>query len=313
MQNNELHYPNVVQAVFSQPWAITAEKYATICELVRFRAEGHRYTAEEIAQRIGAGPRAAGAARNGAIAVMPLYGVMVQRHNLMTETSGGLSTEAFGRAFAMALSDPGISAIVLDIDSPGGHVMGTPELADIVYGARGRKPVMAVANSMAASAAYWVASQADEIAVTPSGEVGSIGIVAAHQDISKAEEQDGVKTTLISAGRKKTLGNPYEPLSEEARADIQGQADKYYDMFVRGIARGRGVTPGTVRAGFGEGGMVMAAEAVKLGMADRVATLDQTIERLIGKRSASGGSKAEQNDDDDMDLRSRRLKMMAGA
>ncbi|MCC7371633.1 MAG: S49 family peptidase, partial [Chloroflexi bacterium] len=143
-----------------------------------------------------------------------------------------------------------------------------------------------------ASAAYWIASSADEIVVTPSGEVGSIGVFTAHEDISAALEAEGVTVTLISAGKYKTEGNPFEPLSEEARGAIQARVDDYYSMFVRAVARGRGVKPADVRGGFGQGRVVGADEAVRLGMADRVGTMAQTVERLAGRRGGAG-SRAE--------------------
>lgn len=286
-----MKYPSIVQAVFGEPWAIRPETYAVICDLVRFRAEGGKLSEGEIQARIGAGPVRAGAARNGAIAVLPLYGVMAQRMNLMSAMSGGTSTEQFGRAFQAAMSDPGVSAVVMDIDSPGGSVYGVQELWQLVMDARGAKPIVAVANSRAGSAAYYVATAADEIVVTPSGEVGSIGVIGGHVDISKQEEMIGERVTLVSAGKFKAELSPFAPLSDEAREALQGSIDQYYGMFVGAVARGRGARAADVRTGFGQGRMVGAQDAVRLGMADRVATLDQTIARLVGRPPA--GARAE--------------------
>ena len=137
-----------------------------------------------------------------------------------------------------------------------------------------------MANTLAASAAYWLASAADEMVVTPSGSVGSIGIVAMHEDVSKALEAEGVKVSIVSAGKYKTEGNPYQPLSVEGRAYLQSQVDQFGGMFVDGVARGRKVSSSQVRNGFGEGRMVLAAGAVRAGMADRVATFDETLARF---------------------------------
>src|SRR3990167_10678641 len=250
-------YPQVLQAVYGQPWAIRPEMVAIICELVRFRAGGGGLTADEIRQRIQSERPRPAAPKGGAIAVMPLYGPIFPRANMMQEVSGGTSAEMFGKMFQAAVADPNISAIVLDVDSPGGNVKGIPELWQTIMDARGQKPVVASVNSMAASAAYWIASAADEVAVTPSGEVGSIGVYAAHEDISAAQAKEGVKITLISAGKRKVQGNPFEPLSDEARQDIQGQIDVVYEMFLGAVAQGRGVSASKVRNGYGEGGMVM--------------------------------------------------------
>lgn len=287
-----MQYQNVLDAVFGTPWAIRPEMYQTICAIVRARAEGERLTDDEIQARIGAAPVRPGAARNGSVAVLPLYGVVSQRMNLVNQTSGGTSTELFGRAFQDATRDPGISAIVIDVDSPGGHVFGVEELWQTIISARGSKPIVAVANSTAASSAYWIVSAADEIVVTPSGQVGSIGVIAEHIDQSIAMEQAGLKSTLITAGKKKAQLAPSQPLSDDARADIQDQVNSYYAKFVHSVARGRGVPVATVRDGFGEGGMVLAQDAVRMGMVDRIGTLDQTIARLLGQGTGGRGMRA---------------------
>lgn len=305
-EETELRYPSVVNLVFNQPWAVLPETYAMIRELVLSRALGQTLTAEEVQERIGARRVGAGAARNGAIAVLPLYGVLAQRMNLMTQMSGGTSTELFGKMFQAAVKEPAISAIVLDVDSPGGSVFGVQELAAQVRAARGSKPIVAVANSMAASAAYWIASQADELAVTPGGLVGSIGVLTAHTDESKAEEQAGLKTTLISAGKFKAETSPFAPLSDEARAAIQAEVDAYYAAFVEDVAKGRRTSLSAVRGGFGQGRVVLAQDALAQGMVDTVATLDQVVARLGGRDS--GGARA--SADASVDLRKRRQRLL---
>ena len=280
-----MKYGHIVPAVFGSPWAILPETYVTICEIVRLRASGGRLTEADIAQRLAAAaPRTTARSGPQSIGVLPLYGVLAHRMNMMTAMSGGTSLELAGRALGELVASPQISAIVLDIDSPGGEVNGVTEMAAQVRRARAIKPVVAVANSMAASAAYWIAASASEVVVTPSGQVGSIGVVAAHEDVSAAQERDGVKTTLITAGRFKAEGSPFAPLGDEARADVQARVDEMYGLFVADVAKGRDVPLADVRAGFGEGRLVTAARAVKLGMADRIATLDETLSRLAGKR-----------------------------
>ena len=227
--------------------------------------------------------------------MLPLTGVIMHRANMFSEFSGGTSTEKFTAAFRQLVADPMIKAIVLDVDSPGGTVAGVEELASEIFKAREQKPIYAVANALAASAAYWIASSATELIVTPSGLVGSIGVYAAHQDISEFAKQAGVKVTLVSAGKYKTEGNEFEPLSDEARAALQARVDEYYGMFVKAVARNRGVSPSDVRGGFGEGRVVGAKQAVALGMADRVATLDETLARLGVSRMPQGMSAASES------------------
>jgi signal peptide peptidase SppA len=133
----------------------------------------------------------------------------------------------FAAAFRQALADPSIGGIVISVDSPGGSVYGVPELVAEIYRARGQKPVVAVADSMAASAAYWIACQAEQVYVTPGGEVGSIGVLTAHADMSQALANEGVSVSVISAGRYKAEASPYAPLTDEARAAIQARVDEY--------------------------------------------------------------------------------------
>ena len=298
---SQLRYSRVVSYVLNTPWAITTEKLAVIMDLLRFRALGGRLTAEEIEERIGAVQRPQERTVQR-VRVLPMYGVIAQRAPLMAESSGGTSIERFTVRFREAIADPGIGAVVLDVDSPGGAVSGVEELSAEIYRARGAKPIVAVANSLAASAAYWIASAADELAITPSGEVGSIGVFAAHEDWSRALDAEGITVSLIAAGKYKTEGNPYQPLTEEARAAVQGRVDEYYGMFTKTVARNRKTPVATVREGFGQGRVVGAREALDLGMVDSIETLDDILARVVRGQSR-GRARAEE-----IEYRKRRLR-----
>jgi signal peptide peptidase SppA len=274
-----MKYQHVMSHVFGQPWAILPEKLEAICQVLRVRAAGDEISAEEIQAHLGAGPKPR-PNTPGTVAVIPVYGVISRRMNMFSEMSGGTSIEKLQSSFRQAMADPGCKAIVFDFDSPGGSVDGVPELADEIYNARSSKKIVGQVDTMSASAAYWLASQCSEIVVTPSGAVGSIGVFAQHTDVSKAAENEGVKVSLISAGKYKTDGNPYEPLSDSARTNLQETVDAFYSMFTKAVARGRDVASGDVRGGYGEGRMVLAAAAVKEGMADKVATMDETLARF---------------------------------
>ena len=283
-----------VRAAIGSPWAILPEHLVTIRNIVARHAgltviEGGDLTADERgALAHDAAKHRHRRAGTGAIAVLNLFGVIAQRMNMIMQSSGGTSTELFGAAFRQAVDDPKIGAIILNVDSPGGNVAGVGELAREIFNARGDKPIIAVANSMAASAAYWIASAADELVVTPSGQVGSIGVIALHENVSGMLEQAGVETTLISAGKFKTEGHPFGPLDDEATAAVQESVDDYYDQFVDAIARHRGVRAARVRGGFAQGRMTSAARAVDFGMADRVATFDETLARFGAGAPARG-------------------------
>lgn len=275
--------PNTaLRAILSQPWAILPEALADILALADERAEG--FHAAVPSQR----------ARGGAVAVISVMGVISQRPDMFEMLFGGgsASTEQIGAAFRAAVADDTVKAIVLNIDSPGGTTPGVMELADEIYKARGSKPIVAVANSMAASAAYWIATAADELVVTPGGEVGSIGVYTVHQDMSALFEDMGVKMTLISAGDHKTEGNPYEPLSADAREYIQQRIDDRYAAFVGAVARNRGVTESVVNRTFGQGRMSLAKAAVSLGMADRVGTLASVLAKLGASPDAAQAAMA---------------------
>ncbi len=282
---NKIH--GILRAVAATPWAIQEEKLHAILDLLELRAAGGKLAAEDVA-RIQAENRAPVARSAGAVAVLPLYGVVAQRMNVMTQFSGGTSTEKFAALFDDAMGRADVSAIVIDVDSPGGAVEGTPELAARIFQARGKKPITAVANSLMASAAYWIASAADEIVVAPAAQVGSIGVFTVHTDYSQADASDGIRHSIISAGKYKTEANSFEPLSAEAKAAIQRMVDDIYGMFVADVAKHRGASTSAVRAGYGEGRVLMGRAAVAAGLADRVGTLEDVIASLgasNGKRS----------------------------
>lgn len=274
--------------LYATPWAILPAKFAVLHALVVKHASGDRLSAEEI--QAATAPRPAPRSA-GAIAVLPVFGTIVPHADLVSQGSGGTSPKTLSAAFAKLVNSQEVAAIVLDVDSPGGAVPGIAELTDQIYQARGIKPVVAVADHLAASAAYWLATAASEFVVSPSADVGSIGVFAAHEDVSALMEREGVKVNLISAGKHKTEGNPFEPLTDEARAAIQSRVDGHYADFVKHVARNRGVSVDAVRNGFGEGRVVGAREAVQMGMADRVGTLDETLERL-SKQIAKGAGRS---------------------
>lgn len=291
----------------SMPWALEPAVMSLVCGIVDRWASGVRLSAEDIAAAIGDSPEAAARraeqsrAMSGAgVAVMPVYGVLAHRAYAVANTSRPLtSTEALAGQYRALMADPDVGTIVLDIDSPGGSVFGVQELADTMAALRGQKRVVAVANNTAASGAYWIASQADSIVVTPSGMVGSIGVIVPHTDLSAAYEQAGIKRTYITYGRYKAEGNDTGPLDDEARANLQQLVDTYGGAFTSAVAKGRRAAGAQVSVedvrgeAFGEGRMRLAADAVAKRMADDVATLDQVVARERRQSSKRGGMSAE--------------------
>jgi ClpP class serine protease len=146
-----------------------------------------------------------------------------------------------------------------------------------------------VANHVAYSAAYWLGSAAEELYVAPSGGVGSIGVVAVHEDRSGALAQRGIKPTYITSSKYKAEGNPTQPLDKEAKAEFQREVDGYHGMFIEAVAASRGVDSAEVEADYGQGRTVRAKDALERGMVDGVHTLDSALQRtadLAANRTA---------------------------
>ena len=263
----------------SSPWALEPGRMSALRALVDAGPRSVR------ASR--APPRRRGA--QAGTAVISIVGFLDQREGWLTTLGLGTSCDSIGAALNDALNDPSIGRIVLDIDSPGGSVYGVGELAASIRAARSQKPIVAVANSLAASAAYWIGSQASRMYVSPGGEVGSIGVYVEHADTSKALEAAGISITLVSAGRFKTEAHPFGPLDADARAFLQSRTDAYYSDFTRAVAAGRGVPIDAVRSGMGQGRVLGAAQALAEKMVDGIATL---AEVLTGRMALGGSTSA---------------------
>ena len=279
--------------LLATPWAMSPDRINAYAALL-----AREYAGKLQAQRKDPAPepqaatQRAGNARSGAIAVIGVYGTIMQRASIMSMCDGGTSTQAVSQQLRQANADDTISSIILDIDSPGGSVYGVAELAAEIRSSA--KPVTAVANSMAASAAYWLGTAAAEFFVTPGGEVGSIGVWMAHEDWSKAIAESGIDVTLISAGKFKVEGNPYGPLAPETKGFMQSRTDDYYGAFTRDVAKGRKCSVDQVRAGMGQGRVLGATQAKAEGMIDGVMTLDQVISHVQRSSKQPGRNAAEQ-------------------
>jgi signal peptide peptidase SppA len=224
------------------------------------------------------------------------------------------STRLLARSVNQFATDDSVKTIVLDIDSPGGAVTGTQEAADAVFAARGKKPVIALVNSLAASAAYWIASQATQIVGVPSADVGSIGVFMLHMDYSGMLKQEGIKPTFIFAGKHKIEANPYEPLVPTAKTYLQSEVDTIYAAFIANVARGRRTSTANVQANFGQGRCVMASAAMLAGMLDRIEALDAAVSWIIaasgGNRSLSDVMSAALSSEEQRAARRRRMRIL---
>ncbi len=269
-------------------WAIQSDVLPQLYAAQRSRqALAHALSADTLpAKAPKAARRTQVTGGSSGVAVIPLTGLITPRGSWLDMLfGGGGGLQAFRTSFREALGHPDVGAIVLDIDSPGGLSSLVQETAQEVYDARGEKPIIAVSNTMCASAAYFIASQADEMVVTPSGMVGSIGVYMLHVDWSAFNEAMGVDPTYVYAGEHKVDGNPDEPLSDEVKADWQQEVDEIYTSFIDAVARGRGVTADQVRAGYGQGRTLLADRALAEGLVDRI----DTIEAVVGGLLVPGG------------------------
>jgi signal peptide peptidase SppA len=288
-------YPRVCQAFYNQVLALLPAKAAEIAEFLRLKRGGGEVAAEEIGRILaarGGRPGSVSVQLAGRVAVLPIMGIIAQRVSLLEESSGGVSTEEIGASLDGLVADRQVQSIVLAIDSPGGSVYGVAELAAKIRSLREQKQIVAIADSVAASAAYWIAAQASTVYVTAGGQLGSIGVLAMHLDQSGADEKAGIAYTLVTAGEHKAEGNPHEPLTPDARAEIQSKVDFYHGLFVADVAKGRKQSEKKVLRDGGQGRMLTAGDAIAAGLADGVATLEELVTSLAQGDLPAGGSRA---------------------
>lgn len=270
--------------ILTAPWAIIPEKLLEIQNIYLSHLRGNQIDIKAIEAQIGKpleNQKKPYEIIEG-VAILPIEGVLAKRMNLFTEISGGTSMQLIERDFKAALADAQVKSILLIIDSPGGTVDGTEELANVIYRNRGQKRIVAHADSLMGSAAYWIGSAADEIVMSGNcTQVGSIGVVATHLDISGAEEKAGFKTTEIVAGKYKRIASSYAPLSDEGKATIQDIVDHIYSIFIRDVARNRGVSEAQA-LNMADGKIFLGQKAIDAGLADEMGDLGSLVSRLSG-------------------------------
>lgn len=289
MSGKTRRYDHLVAFALEHPWAVTPSMRAIIAGILarRIAGEDDDDTALVVAQQ-ARDTRAVPHPGGGVVAVIPIGGVIAPRMNLFSEMSGGTTFEALTKQLLAAAADPNVKTIVFDVDSPGGNVAGASEFAREVLRARVQKPIVAQAQHLMASAAYWPMAAATEIVASPSSLVGAIGVYTLYDDISAALESLGIKREVFVAGKYKAEGVGGTGLTAEARVHIQELIDGAYNRFVGDVAKGRGVTPAAVRSGYGEGRALDAEAAKVAGLIDRIATLGETLARLTAPTSIGG-------------------------
>jgi len=264
------------QAFFNMPLALQPERaqaMAAVCAAEDIILSGAPQRLE------GAASASIGYDNLGGVARIPIRGVLVQQLGALRPWGGMTGYDGIRQSVLMALADPDVRAIALDIDSPGGEVAGCFDLADMLYEARGEKPIWAILNEQACSSAYALASAADVVTVPRTGSIGSIGIIYLHVDWSQAQRDAGLTVTLLTYGDRKADGHPAVPLSEEARARLEADIETMGELFVQTVARNRGLTCQAVRDT--EAATYLGACGVEAGLADAVMALDAAFRALV--------------------------------
>jgi signal peptide peptidase SppA len=271
--------PRVASRVFGTPLMIARAKLEVILGVLAPRFAGG--PVETVDPAVDAAPLTSITVER--IAVVSVIGTLVSRSGYLDASSGLLSYGDIGDAIASAMDDPSVRGVILDVDSPGGEVGGLFDLAERISAIKSasRKPLWAVANEGALSAAYAIASAADRLYATRTGELGSIGVVAVHVDESGADAKAGLSWSFVFAGDQKVDGNAHEPLSQRARATIQADVDRLYAEFCGLVAANRGLTAETMRAT--HAAVYRGELAVRAGLADRVGTLDAAIAEMASE------------------------------
>lgn len=290
--------PHLLFSALSTPWALMPERMSAYAAfLVAHHFGGAPRAAVEAPAQPADGVQAAapakGVARTGGIAIVPVSGPIVEWPGDIDMCEGGTASRMVSRALLEAEADETVGQILMVFSTPGGSVYGTKECGDIINRVKAKKPVVGVAQSLAASAGYWMLSQCSEAYCTPGGEVGSIGVYSAHQCVAEALKMAGVDVKLFSAGKYKVENSPFAPLSDEAAAYQTQRANDYYAMFTQAVAKGRGAPIDTVRTGMGEGRVLGADAALAAGMIDGIATMDEVLQKMQrGARTARQGRAA---------------------
>lgn len=282
---------HLADRAMNRPLVIHPDKAAIILEVLAGRIgvdtapmvpEASRFAARSRAGDRQLVPVSAG------VAIISIIGTLVNRGAWVGASSGLVSYEGISAQLREAAADPAVQSVILDIDTGGGEAGGITGVAAQIAALARQKRVVAVVNDTACSGGYWLASAANEIVVSETSMVGSIGVVVLHVDRSQEMVQKGWAPTFIHAGAHKVDGNSLGPLPDSVRTDVQQSIDQLYRSFCQGVAAGRGSRLSAAAARATEARVYLGRDAVAAGLADRVDTFDAVLRSL---QRPSGGSK----------------------
>lgn len=265
----------ILSRIKSQPWACTPEVMETIMDI----ANRQNLSPETVAKELGRPLRNSyDVEMRGSVGILPIQGPLIRYATMFSQVSGATSYDLLAQDFARMVDDPNVSAIILNIDSPGGEANGVSEFADQITAARGTKPIVAYVGGMGASAAYWLAAAADEIVISDTSILGSIGTIMSVTDTKEKDAKAGVKTyTIVSS---QSPHKAVDASTEEGHTRLQVMVDSLSDVFIAKVAQNRGVDPETVMQNFGQGDVFVGQAAVTAGLADRVGSFEGLLAEL---------------------------------
>lgn len=265
----------MIEDLYGKPWALRPAALAEIEGLL-----GNREAIEVLRQERSA--LAAEREKRGGVAVVPVLGVLEKRGSWITRLFGGTPLANVKEQLKLALAAKEVSGIVLLVDSPGGSVDGTKDLADFILENRGKKPIVAFADGMMASAAYWIGSAAGEVVAEDTALVGSIGVALTHVDRSERDSKSGIRRTQIFAGRYKRIASDEKPLTKEGAEYLQGLVDTYYGLFLDSVAAHRGVSVEHALS-MADGREFIGRQALEIGLVDRIGTFETALQVARGE------------------------------
>ncbi len=270
--------PHLASLLVGTPLMIEPAKLDVLLQVLGAQDLQRQAVAVLDAPGAGATTSPAPAMGDSNIAVIQAVGSLTKRSLGLDALSGLTSYDSLQDQLNAALADQQVEGIVLDVDSPGGEASGVFDLADRIRAGRSIKPIYAVANDRALSAAYALACSASKVFVSRTAAVGSIGVIAMHVDQSARDAASGLRYTPVYAGARKADLSPHAPISDAARSQLQAEVDRLYGLFVETVALSRHLTAEVVRAS--EAGVFFGEGAVRAGLADAVGTLDDAIHAM---------------------------------
>jgi signal peptide peptidase SppA len=207
------------------------------------------------------------------VAVITIQGSLVSGSSGYMRMFGVVGYADIQDALLQAVADKSAKSILLNIDSGGGAVAGVNDASKVIAEINKVKPVVTYTGGIMASAALWLGSSASRMYASETAITGSLGVLMVHASRARQLENDGIKVTVIRAGKDKALMNPYEDLTDKAMEDAQSKADALYDVFLSHVADSRGMSLTAADAAFGQGREFVGKQAVKAGLIDEVGSL----------------------------------------